>query len=103
MRLALVVLGLLVFVPAYAQDAVPRSDVDPEPPPADQRPGPISPDLPPTGDDHRPVTALFRSEQAPLEPTQQPEPPLPLAGYRNGSFYLKDPHDYFVLYPKGRL
>ena len=29
--------------------------------------------------------------------------PLPLAGYANGSFFLRDPHDWFVLFPKGRL
>ncbi|HZS39542.1 MAG TPA: porin [Polyangia bacterium] len=27
----------------------------------------------------------------------------PLAGYANGSFFLRDPHDWFVLFPKGRL
>jgi phosphate-selective porin len=30
-------------------------------------------------------------------------PPPPLAGYANGSFFLRDPHDWFVLFPKGRL
>ena len=27
----------------------------------------------------------------------------PLAGYANGAFFLRDPHDWFVLFPKGRL
>lgn len=27
----------------------------------------------------------------------------PLAGYANGSFFLRDPHDWFALFPKGRL
>jgi hypothetical protein len=31
------------------------------------------------------------------------EPQQPLAGYANGSFFLRDPHDWFVLFPKGRL
>ncbi len=26
-----------------------------------------------------------------------------LAGYANGSFYIKDPNDWFVVFPKGRL
>jgi len=30
-------------------------------------------------------------------------PMMPLAGYANGSFFLRDPHDWFVLFPKGRL
>jgi len=30
-------------------------------------------------------------------------PGEPLAGYNAGSFYLRDPHNWFVLFPKGRL
>ena len=101
MRRAIVFGVLLLAVRVYAQDAIPGES--PTRPSVDLHPGPISQDVPPNGDDRRPVTAPPNSLQAPLEPTQQPEPPLPLAGYRNGSFYLKDPHDYFVLYPKGRL
>ena len=29
--------------------------------------------------------------------------PDPIAGYSNGSFFLRDPNDWFVLFPKGRL
>ncbi|MDB4964991.1 MAG: hypothetical protein JWN44_680 [Myxococcales bacterium] len=38
-------------------------------------------------------------------PQAREEPPrrLPLAGYANGSFFLRDPNDWFVLFPKGRL
>jgi hypothetical protein len=40
-------------------------------------------------------------------PSPAPEvvltPPEPLAGYTNGSFFLRDPHNWFVLFPKGRL
>ena len=40
-----------------------------------------------------------------IAPQAAQEPPamLPLAGYANGSFFLRDPHDWFVLFPKGRL
>jgi hypothetical protein len=31
------------------------------------------------------------------------DPADPIAGYANGSFYVKDPHDWFVLFPRGRL
>ncbi len=30
-------------------------------------------------------------------------PAEPLAGYANGNFFLRDPHDWFVLFPKARL
>jgi hypothetical protein len=36
-------------------------------------------------------------------PTPEEQPQWPLAGYANGSFFLRDPHDWFVLFPKGRL
>jgi hypothetical protein len=39
----------------------------------------------------------------PLPPPPAPTPPEPIAGYSNGGFYIKDPHDWFVLFPKGRL
>jgi hypothetical protein len=46
-------------------------------------------------DDHKPVAGA---------PTVEEPPPVsPLAGYANGSFFLRDPHDWFVLFPKGRL
>src|SRR5438128_112542 len=35
-----------------------------------------------------------------------PAPPMhhdPLAGYSNGGFFLRDPHDWFVLFPRGRM
>ena len=31
---------------------------------------------------------------------QPPPPPEPIAGYSNGGFFLKDPHDWFVLFPR---
>jgi len=36
-------------------------------------------------------------------PAEETAPQWPLAGYANGSFFLRDPHDWFVLFPKGRL
>src|SRR3954462_13986606 len=44
--------------------------------------------------------------QAAIPPPPAPVTPpgiLPLAGYANGSFFLRDPNDWFVLFPKGRL
>ncbi|MEO6954395.1 MAG: porin [Polyangia bacterium] len=49
------------------------------------------------------VAARGQAIPTPLEPTRSNEPALPWAGYQNGTFYLRDPHDWFVLYPKGRL
>jgi hypothetical protein len=52
-----------------------------------------------------PALAQPRPETPNLAPQAvQPPPPLmPLAGYANGSFFLRDPHNWFVLFPKGRL
>ena len=50
------------------------------------------------------VVLLLLGAPALAQPSDAtPPPPDPLAGYANGSFYLKDPHDWFVLFPKGRL
>src|SRR5439155_15653432 len=38
---------------------------------------------------------------APL-PVMSP-PPEPIGGYSNGGFFLRHPHDWFVIFPKGRL
>ena len=46
------------------------------------------------------VCTAASAQPAPVEP---PPAPAPLAGYANGSFFLRDPHDWFVLFPKGRL
>jgi phosphate-selective porin len=40
---------------------------------------------------------------AALRPIQPPPAHGPLAGYGDGTFFLRDPHDWFVLFPKGRL
>ncbi|MCU1279085.1 MAG: hypothetical protein JWM53_2631 [bacterium] len=54
--------------------------------------------VPPALESPAPKTANAKP-QAALEPPAN----LPLAGYANGSFFLRDPHDWFVLFPKGRL
>ncbi len=59
-----------------------------------------SPTYTPPGNPPSPV------ETAPNNPppnTPALIPPEPIAGYSNGGWYLKDPHDWFVMYPKGRL
>jgi phosphate-selective porin len=46
------------------------------------------------------------SAAAAQESAAKPDPvakPDPIAGYSNGSFFLRDPNDWFVLFPKGRL
>jgi hypothetical protein len=57
----------------------------------------------PAADDHSGFHArdLRRWLLGPAVP-ETPGPGDPLAGY-NGSFFLRDPHNWFVLYPKGRL
>jgi len=56
-------------------------------------------------------------EAAPAEPTPSqssttapqpispmaPPPHVPIAGYGNASFFLRDPHEWFVLFPRARL
>src|SRR5689334_22347763 len=52
------------------------------------------------------ATAMSTRALAQTPPVLTPEaPPVPepIAGYANGGFYLKDPHDWFVIFPKGRL
>lgn len=50
------------------------------------------------------ATALAQTAPTEAVPAAPPTPPMmPLAGYANGSFFLRDPHDWFVLFPKGRL
>ncbi len=68
--------------PAPATEATPAAP--PTTPPALERPAPFPPNV-------RPQAQLAAPEY------------LPLAGYANGSFFLRDPHDWFVLFPKGRL
>jgi len=46
------------------------------------------------------VTLISSSLRAQTQPSPIPEP---LAGYSNGAFFLRDPHNWFVLFPKGRL
>ncbi len=79
--------------PAYAQD--PNT---PPPTPAES-----TPQLQPAP----PGTSEANVPEPPPGPALQPIPPpplhAPLAGYGDGTFYLRDPHDWFELFPKGRL
>lgn len=86
MRRSVLVLSLLLAapLPAFAQTPPPVVN----PPPASDAPPPPAP--PPAA-----VPAPPPPAAAPLRE--------PIAGYANGSFFLKDPNDWFVLFPKGRL
>ncbi|MSP62126.1 MAG: hypothetical protein EXR72_17685 [Myxococcales bacterium] len=57
---------------------------------------------------------LLAEEAPPAAPAPPPPPPTatlptalapaaPLAGYSGGLFFLRDPNDWFIAYPKGRL
>ena len=97
MRILSVVLPLLLASSAFAQNAPPAATEAPSSPvmPSDATPpaaatqaAPVAVEAPAP-----PVVSV-----APAAP-----PPAPLAGYANGSFFLRDPNDWFVLFPKGRL
>jgi hypothetical protein len=104
MRIVYSLIPLLLCTPAFAQD-------QPPPPAATETPAASatapSDANPPAAATQTGPTAVNNS--APAAPSIAPqaaqEPPamLPLAGYANGSFFLRDPHDWFVLFPKGRL
>jgi hypothetical protein len=48
-------------------------------------------------------TAAPATKNVAPQAAQAPPPMLPLAGYANGNFFLRDPGDWFVIFPKGRL
>jgi hypothetical protein len=76
--------------PPLADTAQPPADTAP-PLPAQQQPPPAATEVP-----QKPINVAPQAKEA--APAY-----LPLAGYANGSFFLRDPHDWFVLFPKGRL
>ncbi len=85
----------LAPVAVLAQDAPPAPAAAPAPAPM---PTNDQPSAQPTG---QPTAAPPQLTIPPgwiLEPQHEP-----LAGYANGGFFLRDPHDWFVLFPKGRL
>lgn len=49
--------------------------------------------------------SVAEAQTAPPAPPPTPATAMrePLAGYANGNFYLRDPNDWFVLFPKGRM
>jgi hypothetical protein len=49
------------------------------------------------------VLTPWDNHQPAPTPSEEPPPAMPLAGYNAGNFFIKDPHDWFVLFPKGRL
>ena len=91
--------------PAIAQPTQPSPAVAAEPaptavPPAPTTAAPATPVMVPPP----PVLAPAPVVVSPPPPEQsRREQHQPLAGYANGSFFLRDPHDWFVLIPKGRL
>jgi hypothetical protein len=94
MRILCGLIPLLLSTAALAQPA-------PEAPPPTEAPAAATPPAPavvPSWDQPAARTANVRPQAA-----QEPPAMLPLAGYANGSFFLRDPHDWFVLFPKGRL
>jgi hypothetical protein len=98
MRTAALITLLLSSTVALAQPAPETQPAPSTPPPADAAPPPattVVPPPPPAGDQPPPMAAPAHAEAVPVF--------LPLAGYANGSFFLRDPHDWFVLFPKGRL
>jgi hypothetical protein len=77
---------LLCSTVAFAQPA--PTPTEPPPPAAAT---PAAPEAPPTA---TPAPAAAQPPAAPM---------LPLAGYANGSFFIRDPGDWFTLFPRGRL
>jgi hypothetical protein len=93
MQIRYVLASCFIAATAFAQ--APETPPPPEAPPAPEAPAaPVTP----------PPTVSTPPSSAPIvEPVHNGKPDLgPIAGY-NGSFFLRDPHDWFVLYPKGRL
>jgi phosphate-selective porin len=83
----------LIFLSATA---LAQTEAPPAPPPPPSDAAPPPPVAPP------PVLVPVPMPPAPhLIPPM--EPPTPLAGYANGAFFLRDPHDWFVIFPRGRL
>ena len=88
---------MFVASTAVAQPAPDATTTTPAPTDAPAVPAPSTPPPPPSAyNGPTTVNVLPQAEQA--QPAM-----LPLAGYANGSFFLRDPHDWFVLFPKGRL
>jgi hypothetical protein len=89
---------LTVAPPALAQPA-----------PKDPAPAPVEPQraLPNPGnpDTKAPVADPKAQRPPAITPNTQllPSPAEPIAGYANGSWFIRDPHNWFVLFPKGRL
>src|SRR5690348_10136775 len=76
---------------ALAQEPVPLPESPEPPPPADE---PKPPPAPPAAETPPPAS----------EPSVTPTvATAPIAGWRQGLFFLRDPDDYFRLYVQGRV
>jgi hypothetical protein len=79
---------------AYAQDInYATQPAAPVPPPAPSSPSLVAP----------PAPQLLIPPPGATPTTAAEMPKIPLAGYANGSFFIRDPHDWFVIFPRGRL
>lgn len=99
-----------VFLPLFLASTALAQPAPAEPPPTESAPATatIPSDANPPAAAAQTATSAV-TNPAPLTPNVAPQaaqaapPMLPLAGYANGSFFLRDPHDWFVLFPKGRM
>lgn len=98
MRSSLLVAAAALLVPlvVVAQEAPPPPPAEVAPPPPPVAPPPLPPPPPP-------VAPPPMVQWAPPPPPPPVVETVPLAGYSNGNFFIRDPHDWFVVYPKGRL
>ncbi|HTA17976.1 MAG TPA: hypothetical protein VK989_01720, partial [Polyangia bacterium] len=90
--------------PAAAQDAPPAMPpADPGAAPA-APPADATPSMPPA--DAAPAPAPVPAPMAAPAPAPMPEPAVdnePLAGFSNGTAFLRSPDNGFILFPNGRL
>jgi phosphate-selective porin len=100
--LPLLLAAALTLAPVVA--AAQPADNPPPPPAAPEpvTPPPAAPETPPP----LPLSPRVLEPPpvvVPLPHVVEPIEKLPIAGYANGNFFLRDPHDWFVIFPKGRL
>jgi phosphate-selective porin len=105
MRLLATLVAVLSCSTALAQEPAPAETAPTSAPATTTEPASAAPAAP-----QKPLMLAQATESAaPNAPGALPQAELlppehqPLAGYANGSFFLRDPHDWFVLFPKGRL
>jgi phosphate-selective porin len=84
---------------AHAQDINYDQTPAPPPPPPPAQPSVREPELAPPP----PPPPILIPAPGTTPTTWAEMPKIPLAGYANGSFFIRDPHDWFVIFPRGRL